>query len=332
MSSQKIDIKSINKLKKLYNSKLLELKKENKILSLQIQDKKETLKLNQNLLQCTLQNLFAKKEEIEEDEEEEEINDNNNNIKKLIERNKILNEKISLLIESKAETQKKIDIIKKEMPGIQEKIIGQINLINMQSEQRNKEILSEENIIKKLKSDLSKVRLSAFFKKARTEILVAPPSKNSVEVNLEYIKAQNIFNKASKMYKDKKKNSEDIWKKEKNLKDEMKKLKTNIIKTKNIEQKNENDFFENIGYNLQAEKFEKEEEEESEESESSSDDHNDGGGGDKKKKEKELNNLMEQSNKLKKKIEEFEKKINQYKKIYRDLKSKIEKMKQKEKK
>ena len=94
--------------------------------------------------------------------DKEEINDNNN-IQKLIERNKILNEKISLLIELKAEIEKKIDIIKKEMPGIQEKIIGQINLINMQSEQKNKEILSEENTIKKLKSDLSKIRLSAFF-------------------------------------------------------------------------------------------------------------------------------------------------------------------------
>ena len=336
MSLHKIDQKGINKLKKLYNIKLLELKKENQILNLKLQDKKETLKLNQDLLQCTLRNLFEKNDETdenkEEEEDEEEKNDVNNNIEKLIERNKKLNEKISLLMESKAEKEKKVDIIKKEMPGIQEKIIGQINTLNTQSEQRNKEILTEENTIKKLKAELSKLRLSAFFKKARTEILVAPPSKNSVEFNMEYIKAQNLFSKASKMHKDKKKISEDIWKKEKNLKEEMKKLKISVIKTKNIEQKEENDYLEYLGYNLLADKFEKEEEEESEESESSSDDNNGGGGGDKKKKEKELNDLNDRANKLKKKIEDFEKKINQYKKIYRNYKSKIEKMKQKEKK
>jgi peptidoglycan hydrolase CwlO-like protein len=220
-----------------------------------------------------------------------------------------------------------MDIIKKEIPVIQEKILEQISILNSQSEQKNKEISSEDNIIKKLKLDLEKLRRNAFFKKARTEILVAPPTKNSVETNIELINTKNVFSKASKMHQEKKKKSEECWRSEKNLKDEMIKLKNNRLKENKIDKKDQVSYLREIGYNPLAEKYDKEEEEESEESEqSSSDDNSDGGGGDKKKKEKELKNLQEQFSKLQKKFNDYEKKINEYKITYKDYKSKIEKL------
>ena len=233
MSSQKIDSKSLNKLRNLYNSKLKELKSENEKLKFKLIDKKETLKLNQDLLIDVLQNFSPTKqgnEEEDEDEDKMRENTNNNNIKQMKEKSKTINEKISLLIEEKTEKEKNIYLLKKEIPVIQEKIIEKINAISLQSEQKNKETNSQESSIKKLKSDLDKIRRNAFFKKARTEILVAPPSKTSVEMNLELINTQQIFSKASKLHQEKKKKSEEIWRKEKNLKDEMNKLKNNIIK------------------------------------------------------------------------------------------------------
>ena len=311
MSFSKNDQKEINKLKSLYNSKLKELKKENNLLKLELEDRKETLKINQSLLYCTIQSISDK---------------NDNNIQKLIDKGKIINDKISLLIEEKAEKEKKIDILKKEIPGIQKKIVKQINTLTTQSEQKNKEIFSEENIIKKLESDLAKLRSNAFFKKARTEIYVASPNKKSLEINLELINTKNVFQKASKLHQEKKKKAESIWREEKNLKDEMVKLKDNLLKEKEIDKKLEPEFLREIGYNLNADNYEKEEEEESEDSDSSSDD-SDEKGGDKKKKEKELNNLKEKFSKLEKKYNELEKKINEYKKKHTSLKIEIEKLK-----
>ena len=66
-------------------------------------------------------------------------------IQNLIEKSKIINDKISLLIKEKTEKGKKMDIIKKEIPVIQEKIIEQISILTTQSEQKNKEITSEDN-------------------------------------------------------------------------------------------------------------------------------------------------------------------------------------------
>ena len=322
MSFPKISQKEINKLRSLYNTKLVELKNENKKLKVQLEDRKETFKLNQELLYNTLQSLS------ENSENEEIIGKDNNNLQTLIEKSKIINDKLSLLIKEKTEKGKKMDIIKKEIPVIQEKILEQISILNSQSEQKNKEISSEDNIIKKLKLDLEKLRRNAFFKKARTEILVAPPTKNSVETNIELINTKNVFSKASKMHQEKKKKSEEFWRTEKNLKDEMIKLKNNRLKENKIDKKDQVSYLREIGYNPLAEKYDKEEEEESEESEqSSSDDNSDGGGGDKKKKEKELKNLQEQFSKLQKKFNDYEKKINEYKITYKDYKSKIEKLK-----
>ena len=339
MSAQKIDQKAINKLRNLYNTKLKELKLENEKLKFKLDDKKQTLELNQELLVGALQNFSTTKgENIDEEEEDEKIsentnNDNNNNIKKMIERSKILHKKISTLIEEKTEKEKSIYLLQKEIPMIQEKIIEKINILYSQSEQKTKENHNLDTTIKKLKQDLDKIRRNAFFKKARTEILVAPPSKSSVEINLELINTQQILSKASKLHQEKKKKSEEIWRKEKNLKEEMNRLKTSVINEKEINKEEQNDFLEEIGYNLIPEKYEREEEEESEDSEQSSDDDKTNrGGGDKKKKEKELKNLKDETSKLQKKIEEFESKINEYKKIYRNYKTDIEKIKLKSKK
>ena len=338
MSAQKIDQKAINKLRNLYNTKLKELKLENEKLKFKLDDKKQTLELNQELLIDALQNFSTTKgENIDEEEEDEKISENNNNdsnsIKKMIERSKILHKKISTLIEEKTEKEKSIYLLQKEIPMIQEKIIEKINILYSQSEQKTKENHNLDTTIKKLKQDLDKIRRNAFFKKARTEILVAPPSKSSVEINLELINTQQILSKASKLHQEKKKKSEEIWRKEKNLKEEMNRLKTSIINEKEINKEEQNDFLEEIGYNLIPEKYEREEEEESEDSEQSSDDDkNNRGGGDKKKKEKELKNLKDETSKLQKKIEEFESKITEYKKISRNYKTDIEKIKLKSKK
>ena len=315
------DQKKKNKLHSLYMTKIKDLKKENNILKSELEDQKETLKLNNELLYCTLENIS----------ENTNIT-NKNNIYNLIKKSKIINNKLSNLIEDKSEKEKKIDIIKKEIPGIKEKIKEQIKTLDIQSNSKNKEIISDEAIIKKLKLELDKVRKSAFFKKARTEIKVAPPSKSSVEVNIELINTKKVLSKATNLHKNKKKKSEDLWKNEKNLKDEMKKLKNNVIKEKKLKKDIDiNSFFKKMGYDPEVEKYEKEEEEESDESETSSDDDNSDRGKNKKNKDKELKNLNEQYNKLKNKIDDYEKKIIQYKKTYRELKNKIEKMKKKKK-
>ena len=324
MSFPKMGQKEMNKLCSLYNSKLKELTKENNLLKFQLEDKKETLKLNQDLLYCTIESLQDKNENggiiIE------------NKIQNLLKKSKLINNKLSTLIEEKSIKGEKIDIIKKEIPGIQEKIIEQLNTLTAQTEKKNKEIYSKDNIIKKLKIDLEKLRNNAFFKKARTEIFVAPPNKASVEINLELIKTRSVFQKASKLHIEKKKKADEVWRGEKNLKEEMKRLKNNAIKQGKINKNKEINFLEDLGYNILAENYEKEEEEESEESDSSGDDNSEGRGGDKKKKEKEFKNLKEQFSKLEKKYDEFEKKINVHKKKYRDLIIKIKKLKDDEKK
>ena len=325
MSLSKISQKEINKLRNLYTSKLGELNDENKYLKFKLEDKKKTLKLNQDILYYTFESLIK-------NNENGGISNNENKIQNMIERSKILNDKISSLIKDIAEKEKYIYIMKKGIPETQEKIIENINILVSQSQLKDKEIKSDEILIKKLKIDLDKLRKNAFFKKARTEILVAPPGKNNVETNLELINAKNVFLKSSKLHTEKKKKSEEIWKEEKNLKEEMIKLKNNKIKENKIKKEQQSTFLEEIGYNLSAEKYEKEEEEESEESEGSSDDDSDEKVEDKKKKEKELNNLQEQYSKLEKKLNDYEKKINEYKKKYREFNKKIEDLKEYDKK
>ena len=325
MSFSKISQKEINKLRSLYSSKLGELSDENKNLKFKLEDKKKTLKLNQDILYYTFESLIK-------NNENGGISNNENKIQNMIERSKILNDKISSLIKDIAEKEKYIYIMKKGIPETQEKIIENINVLVSQSQQKDKEIFTDENLIKKLKIDLDKLRKNAFFKKARTEILVAPPGKNNVETNLELINAKNVFLKSSKLHTEKKKKSEEIWKEEKNLKEEMIKLKNNKIKENKIKKEQQSTFLEESGYNLSAEKYEKEEEEESEESEGSSDDDSDEKVEDKKKKEKELNNLQEQYSKLEKKLNDYEKKINEYKKKYREFNKKIEDLKEYDKK
>ena len=309
--------KKKNKLQSLYETKMKELKKENKILKSRLNDKKENLRLNHEILYCTLENIFMNSNIIE-----------NNKIQSMITKSKIINKKLFSLINDKSEKEKIIYIIKKEIPEIKERILEQINILKNEANLKNKEISSDELAIKKLKIELEKIRRSAFFKKARTEIKVAPPTPSSVEVNIELINAKKLFTKASNMHKDKKKKSEDLWKEEKNLKDEVKKIKNNIIKENKINQDDIIPFFDNMGYNPDIEKYEKEEEEESEDDEGPSDDENDEGKSkNKKSKEKELKVLNEQFTKLKNKVDENENKINEYKKSYKIFKIRIENIK-----
>ena len=237
MSFSKISQKEINKLRSLYSSKLGELSDENKNLKFKLEDKKKTLKLNQDILYYTFESLIK-------NNENEEINNNENKIQNMIERSKILNDKISSLIKDITEKEKYIYIMKKGIPETQEKIIENINVLVSQSQQKDKEIFTDENLIKKLKIDLDKLRKNAFFKKARTEILVAPPGKNNVETNLELINAKNVFLKSSKLHTEKKKKSEEIWKEEKNLKEEIIKLKNNKIKENKIKKEQQSTLLE----------------------------------------------------------------------------------------
>ena len=141
MSFPKISQKEINKLRSLYNTKLVELKNENKKLKVQLEDRKETFKLNQELLYNTLQSLSEKNEE---------IIGKDNNLQTLIEKSKIINDKLSLLIKEKTEKGKKMDIIKKEIPVIQEKILEQISILNSNQNKKTKKYLQKIILLKSL--------------------------------------------------------------------------------------------------------------------------------------------------------------------------------------
>ena len=88
MSFSKISQKEINKLRSLYSSKLGELSDENKNLKFKLEDKKKTLKLNQDILYYTFESLIK-------NNENGGISNNENKIQNMIERSKILNDKIS---------------------------------------------------------------------------------------------------------------------------------------------------------------------------------------------------------------------------------------------
>ena len=83
MSLSKISQKEINKLRSLYTSKLGELNDENKYLKLKLEDKKKTLKLNQDILYYTFESILK-------NNENDGINEIQNKIKNMIERSKTL--------------------------------------------------------------------------------------------------------------------------------------------------------------------------------------------------------------------------------------------------
>ena len=328
--SQKYDNRAKKKLIYQYKTTIASYKKENNKLLSEIEDLKMTLNLNQDLLYQSISAKFG----------------DNEKIKDLINRSKALWKNNESLIEKKNNTEMEIDHLQKEIEQIPSKIKNEINNISSQNNKKRIELAQKDNIIKKLKIDLEKTRKSAFFKTARTEVLVTEPTKTSLEINQELIDTKSILLKVSNKHSKEKKKSDKLGKEVKNLKDEMKKLKKTAINLYNkIKNKNQiidsvrtnksinedNNFLINMGYNTSVEnedKFVENEEEEEESEESSSDDSSSSNERrTNKNKTKEYENLLDQLKKLEKQNKEYLEKINNYKNIYKELKNKIENLK-----
>ena len=328
--SQKYDNRAKKKLIYQYKTTIASYTKENNKLLSEIEDLKMTLNLNQDLLYQSISAKFG----------------DNEKIKDLINRSKALWKNNESLIEKKNNTEMEIDHLQKEIEQIPSKIKNEINNISSQNNKKRIELAQKDNIIKKLKIDLEKTRKSAFFKTARTEVLVTEPTKTSLEINQELIDTKSILLKVSNKHSKEKKKSDKLGKEVKNLKDEMKKLKKTAINLYNkIKNKNQiidsvrtnksinedNNFLINMGYNTSVEnedKFVENEEEEEESEESSSDDSSSSNERrTNKNKTKEYENLIEQLKKLEKQNKEYLEKINNYKNIYKELKNKIENLK-----
>jgi hypothetical protein len=262
----------------------------------------------------------------------------------MVEKCKALWDKNESLIEIKNQVEINIDKLKKAIDEAPSIIRDEINNISVLNNKKKTDLIIKENNIKKLKTDLEKVRRNAFFKTARTEVLVTEPTKTSLEINQDLLIAKTILSKVSNMHSKEKKRSNKLEREAKNLREEMNKLKKKAINlyisnlnkneikesTKSIS--DENNFLANLGYNLAIENSNKDdgelEEEEKEESEESSEEETSEENDDKgEEKSKELEKLNEQYNKLKDKIDEYQKQINQHKEEYKDLKNKMEKLK-----
>ena len=333
MSSQKYDSKTRKKLAEQYKEVISKYSPENMILESQINDLKTTLNLNQELLYHSLTSISNSGNKGDSDK-----------LKNMVEKCKDLWNKNESLIETKNQVEINIDKLKKAIDEAPSLIRDEINNISVLNNKKKTELMLKENVIKKLKADLEKTRKNAFFKTARTEVLVTEPTKTSLEINQDLLIAKTILSKVSNMHSKEKKRSNKLEREAKNLREEMNKLKKKAINlyisnlnkneiqesTKSIS--DENNFLANLGYNLAIENSNKDdgelEEEEKEESEESSEEETSEENDDKgEEKSKELEKLNEQYNKLKDKIDEYQKQINQYKEEYKDLKNKMEKLK-----
>ena len=328
---QKNDNRTKKKLIYQYKTTIASYTKENNKLLSEIEDLKMTLNLNQDLLYQSISAKFGENEKI----------------KNLINRSKALWKNNETLIEKKNNTEMEIDHLQKEMEQIPSKIQTEINNISSQNSKKRIELTQKDNNIKKLKKELEKTRKSAFFKTARTEVLVTEPTKANLEINQELIDTKSILLKVSNKHSKEKKKSDKLGKEVRNLKDEMKKLKKTAINLYNkINNKNqiidsvrtnksiseENNFLINMGYNASIENEDKNveyEEEEEEESEESSSDESSSSNERRtnKNKTKEFENLMEQLKKLEKQNKECLAKIDNYKNTYKKLKNQIEDLK-----
>lgn len=336
MSSQKYDSKTRKKLTEQYQNLISKYSPENKNLEGQINDLKTTLNLNRELFYHSLASIS----DINNNKEDSE------KMKNMIEKCKTLWNKYESLIEKKNQVEMNIDKLQKATDEAPSQIREEINNISVLNNKKKTELILKENIIKKLKTDLEKTRKNAFFKTARTEVLVTEPTKMSLEVNQELLIAKAILSKVSNMHSKEKKRSNKLEREAKNLREEMNKLKKkainlhiskldkNQIKDSTKSTIDENNFLASLGYNLSVENNNKDEaeveEEEKEESEESSEEENSEENDEKgEEKSKELEKLNEQYNKLKDKIDEYQKKINQHKEEYKDLKKKMEDLKNK---
>jgi len=331
MSSQKYDSKTRKKLAEQYQAAISKYSPENMKLEIQINDLKTTLNLNQELLYHSLTNISNANNKEDSDK-----------IKSMVEKCKDLWEKNESLIETKNQVEMKIDKLKKAINEAPSLIRDEINNISVLNNKKKTDLLLKENIIKKLKTDLEKTRKNAFFKTARTEVLVTEPTKISLEINQDLLIAKAILSKVSNMHSKEKKRSNKLEREAKNLREEMNKLKKkainlyisnlnrNEIKESTKSVSDENNFLVNLGYNLAVENKDdgEVEEEEKEESEESSEEENSEENDEKEEeKTKELEKLNEQYNKLKDKIDEYQKLINQHKEEYKTLKKKMDELK-----
>jgi DNA repair exonuclease SbcCD ATPase subunit len=303
MLNQKYDS---NKLSKQFEDVINKYTSENKQLLEQVEDLKATLFLNHNLLYNFLTN---------SSENKKEIND-------IIEKGKLIWEENEKLMELKKDLQIKTYKLKEFTENIPIEINNEISDIVKKNTNIKNELMKNEKEIKKLKSDLERVRNNALFKEARTEVYIAEPSKINIEKNDELIDVKPILLTAMKKHSKEKKKANKLEKEVKKAKEDLKSLK------KDLNFKNTDDLLSKIkGYNIEIEKSEEEYEEEEEEEEKDDDDSSDGEKKNQKKKEKELEQLKENYQKLKNDYEEYQKRINKLKEEYKILKGKTDNVK-----
>ena len=303
MLNQKYDS---NKLSKQFEDVINKYTSENKQLLEQVEDLKATLFLNHNLLYNFLTN---------SSENKKEIND-------IIEKGKLIWEENEKLMELRKDLQIKTYKLKEFTENIPIEINNEISDIVKKNTNIKNELMKNEKEIKKLKSDLERVRNNALFKEARTEVYIAEPSKINIEKNDELIDVKPILLTAMKKHSKEKKKANKLEKEVKKAKEDLKSLK------KDLNFKNTDDLLSKIkGYNIEIEKSEEEYEEEEEEEEKDDDDSSDGEKKNQKKKEKELEQLKENYQKLKNDYEEYQKRINKLKEEYKILKGKTDNVK-----
>jgi DNA repair exonuclease SbcCD ATPase subunit len=303
MLNQKYDS---NKLSKQFEDVINKYTSENKQLLEQVEDLKATLFLNHNLLYNFLTN---------SSENKKEIND-------IIEKGKLIWEENEKLMELRKDLQIKTYKLKEFTENIPIEINNEISDIVKKNTNIKNELMKNEKEIKKLKSDLERVRNNALFKEARTEVYIAEPSKINIEKNDELIDVKPILLTAMKKHSKEKKKANKLEKEVKKAKEDLKSLK------KDLNFKNTDDLLSKIkGYNIEIEKSEEEYEEEEEKEEKDDDDSSDGEKKNQKKKEKELEQLKENYQKLKNDYEEYQKRINKLKEEYKILKGKTDNVK-----
>lgn len=301
--SKQYDQKTKDKLYKLYNEVISKTSIENKNLTSQLNDLKATLELNHKLL-FSLLDTSQLDEKVKND---------------IIEKREDLWEKIEYLVTLKKDMDIRIYILQSFIENIPLQINEEINNIANKINEDKNELFQKDNIVKKLKQDLEKARKSALFKEARTEVFVSEPTKYNLEKNQELIIAKSILPKVTLKHSNAEKTAKKLKKELNNLKDELKRIK------KKDEQSFNNEILSKIkGYNISAdnmadEKSYEEEEEEKESSEESSSEE----GKSMKKKKKELDQLNDKYNELKKTYQNYQNKINEYKKSYKALKEKM---------
>jgi len=300
--SKQYDQKTKDKLYKLYNEVITKTSIENKNLTSQLNDLKATLELNHKLLFSFLDTSQL---------DEKVKND-------IIEKREDLWEKIEYLITLKKDMDIRIYILQSFIENIPIQINEEINNIANKINETKNELFQKDNMVKKLKQDLEKARKSALFKEARTEVFVSGPTKYNLEKNQELIIVKSILPKVSLKHSNAEKTAKKLEKELYNLKDELKRIK------KKDEQSFNNEILSKIkGYNISAESMADEKSYEEEEEKESSEENSSEEGKSMKKKKKELDQLNDKYNELKKSYQNYQDKINEYKKSYKTLKEKM---------